>query len=57
MKKELGVDAAIELGSTGQFDVVVEGQTVASKKQGLLARRPGDWPEEDQVIEALRARR
>lgn len=36
--------------------MVVDGQTVASKKQGLLARRAGDWPEEDQVVAALRAR-
>lgn len=44
------------MGSTGQFDVMVDGQTIASKKQGLLAPRAGDWPDEDRVIEALRAR-
>jgi len=40
----------------GQFDIEVDGRVVVSRKGGLLAkltRRP--WPEEDEVVAAVRA--
>jgi hypothetical protein len=43
-------------GEQGQFDVMVNGQTVVTRKGGLLAKllsRP--WPEADDVVSAVRA--
>lgn len=43
-------------GRRGQFDVLVDGRLVATRKGGLIAkftRRP--WPEPDDVIDAVRA--
>ena len=40
----------------GQFDVLVDGETVVSRKGGLIAmvlRKP--WPDEADVVEAVRA--
>lgn len=50
----------IEVGATGQFDVVADGEVVASKRaSGLLARLLGasGFPEEEAVVAALRERR
>ena len=44
-------------GKRGQFDVVVDGQTVISRKGGLLAmlfKKP--WPEVGEVVAAVKAR-
>ena len=46
----------LEEGRRGQFDVLVEGRTVVSRKGGLIAkfvRRP--WPEHEDVVAAVRA--
>ena len=46
-------------GAFGQFDVLVDGERVAGKRApGLLARllRSGEFPEEAEVIAALRQR-
>lgn len=46
----------MEKGAWGQFDVLVDGRVVVSRKGGLLAkltRRP--WPAHDEVVEAVRA--
>lgn len=51
--------AEIAPGSFGQFDVLVDGERVAGKQaKGLVARllRSGEFPEEGEVIEALRSR-
>ena len=45
----------LEKGRQGQFEVIVNGRTVASRKGGLLAKllnRP--WPSGDDVIAAVR---
>ena len=42
-------------GRRGQFDVLVDGRVVATRKGGLVAkftRRP--WPDPDQVVAAVR---
>ena len=55
IKEALGIEVAIETGSRGQFDVLVNGQTVVSRKGGLMAmltRKP--WPAEDEVITAIK---
>jgi hypothetical protein len=49
----------MEVGSAGQFDVLYDGQVVASKeKVSLFAKLLGNkgFPDEAKVIEALRAR-
>ena len=44
-------------GSLGQFDVVVDGQVVASKTGGFLVKLlGGGWPDPDAVVAAIRAR-
>ena len=43
-------------GRTGQFEVIVDGRTVVSRKGGLIAKLVGrPWPTEDEVVEAVRA--
>ena len=46
----------LKSGHLGQFDVLVDGRVVASRKGGLLAklvRRP--WPDDEDIIGAVRA--
>jgi len=41
----------------GQFDVVVDGETIASKKTGLLTKLfGGGWPDPDAVVAAIAER-
>ena len=56
IKERIGIEAIIETGSRGQFDVLVDGKLVVSRKGGLLAmitRKP--WPKEDEVVSAIQA--
>lgn len=56
IKERLGIEATIETGSRGQFDVMVDGKTVVSRKGGLMAmitRKP--WPKADDVVAAIKA--
>jgi hypothetical protein len=49
--------AKIQKGSSGQFDVVVDGETFASKSRGLLSKLIGsEWPDPDAVVKNLRER-
>jgi len=53
------VDARIEVGASGQFDVFVDGEVVATKHAvGLLARLRGNkgFPDDDEAVEAVRAK-
>ena len=48
----------LKKGRRGQFDVVVDGRTVVSRKGGLLAKllaRP--WPSAEDVLSAVRQAR
>ena len=48
----------VKAGSLGQFDVVVDGEVIARRKPGLLARLlGGGWPEPEAVIAAIEQRR
>ena len=49
MKEEFGVEAELIEGGSGIFDVVADGVRVFSKDE------VGRFPEEDEVIAALRA--
>jgi hypothetical protein len=47
----------LQKGSLGQFDVVADGEVVATRKQGFLQKLLGSgWPEPAAVIAALRRR-
>lgn len=49
---------AQEVGARGQFDVVVDGETIASREKGFLTRLiGGGWPDEDLVVAELERRR
>jgi predicted Rdx family selenoprotein len=51
------VPASIQKGSTGQFDVVVDGETIASKSKGFFTHfTGGGWPDPDDVVKRLRER-
>ena len=46
----------MQKGRPGEFDILVDGQSVASRKGGLIAKLLGrPWPDEDEVLEAIRA--
>ena len=56
IQDSLGLPVELEKGRQGQFEVIVNGRTVASRKGGLLAKllnRP--WPNGDDVVAAVRA--
>lgn len=57
MKTDLGRDVELEpTRQRGQFEIRVDGRTVLSRKGGLLAKLLGKpWPEEEDVVEAVRA--
>jgi len=45
------------VGKSGQFDVIVDGEVVASRGGNALTRLlGGGWPDPDSVVEALRKR-
>lgn len=48
----------LEVGSPGQFDVLVDGETVASRKTASFLARlfGGGWPDPRGVVDAIRAR-
>lgn len=44
-------------GKLGQFDVLVDGEVVASRGGGMLKRvLGGGWPDPEQVVAAIEAR-
>jgi len=56
IREALSVEVETELGSRGQFDVVVDGSNVVSRKGGLVAmlfRKP--WPSEEEVVAAVKS--
>ena len=45
----------LEKGRHGQFDVLVDGRLVVSRKGGLLAKFTGKpWPDGEDVVSAVR---
>lgn len=51
----MGTPVDLETGRHGQFDIVIDGRTVVSRKGGLLAKLLGrPWPAEDDVVSAVR---
>jgi hypothetical protein len=57
LKEKLGVEALLAVGGKGQFDVLVDGEVVASKHGvGAIAKLLGakGFPTEDEVLDAVR---
>ena len=51
----LGTPVELEKGRQGQFDIVVDGRSVVSRKGGLLAKVLGrPWPSPEHVLTAVR---
>jgi hypothetical protein len=47
----------LQRGGAGQFDVLVDGQVVASRQPSVLQRvMGGGWPDPEEVIAAISAR-
>ncbi|MFK7822425.1 MAG: hypothetical protein AB8G99_27265 [Planctomycetaceae bacterium] len=56
IREKLNIETELEKGRVGQFDVVVNGETVVSRKGGLIAKLTGKpWPEHDHVVQAIEA--
>lgn len=58
LERELDIHADLEVGGSGQFDVLVDGALVASKERGLLSRLlgRGDFPDEAATVRAIRSK-
>lgn len=47
----------LEVGTGGQFDVVADGETIASRGGGVISRLFGaGWPDPEDVVAALEQR-
>lgn|GEM_PF-4960192 len=52
----VGTHVNLEKGRQGQFEILVGGQTVISRKGGLVAKLVGrPWPSDQDVLAAVRA--
>jgi len=53
----LGLEVEIQKGTPGQFDVLADGERIASKKKSFLAHfTGGGWPDPAEVVATLRER-
>ncbi|GEM_PF-5918813 len=53
----MGLDVEIQKGSSGQFDVLADGELVASKKKSFLSHfTGGGWPDPAEVVAILHKR-
>ncbi|MBK7641876.1 MAG: Rdx family protein [Planctomycetes bacterium] len=56
MDQEFGTSTELVVGTPGQFEIQVDGQTVAARGGGLLSRLfGGGWPAAA-VVQAVRAK-
>ena len=57
IKERLDLEAVLESGSTGQFDVIADDETIASRGGNWFTRRLGaGWPDPEGVVAALEER-
>lgn len=58
IKKQLGIDAVVTPGKTGQFDVLADGKIVAERGGNWFTRSLGaGYPDLNNVVEQLQKRR
>jgi hypothetical protein len=54
----LGLETELQVGTPGQFDVLVDGEVIARRGGSFLARLfGGGWPDSGAVVEAIRSRK
>lgn len=57
IKSRLGIDAAQVPGKTGEFKVIVDGETVAERGGNWLTRSFGaGYPDLDHIVDTLQAK-
>jgi hypothetical protein len=57
IKQRLGIEPTVTPGSTGQFDVIADGETVATRGGNWLTRSFGaGYPDLNNVVENLQKR-
>jgi len=57
IKKQLGIEAVVTPGKTGQFEVIANGETVAERGGNWLTRSFGaGYPDLDSVVDKLQKR-
>jgi predicted Rdx family selenoprotein len=57
LKAETGIDAELQVGSPGQFEVLVDGETIASRSSSIVSRfLGGGWPDPNDVVQSVRTR-
>jgi len=50
------VPVELEKGHHGQFDILVDGRPVVSRKGGLIAKFTGKpWPDQEDVVRVVRS--
>ena len=55
IEESVGQPVELVIGRPGQFDILVNGRSVISRKGGLLAKILGrPWPNEHDVVTAVR---
>jgi len=58
IKERLGIEAIIKPGKTGQFEVIADGERVATRGGNWLTRSFGaGYPDLDRVVEQLEKHR
>ena len=56
IRDRVGVPVEMEKGRHGQFDVLVDGRVLVSRKGGLIAKFTGKpWPDHDEVVRVVQA--
>jgi hypothetical protein len=57
IKDVLGIDPVLKTSGPGTFDVLVDGERIASRGEGFLSRLFfGGWPNEGAVVEEIKKR-
>ncbi len=58
VKKRLGIEAVCTPGNTGQFDVIADGERIATRGGNWFTQRfGGGYPDLDGVVEQLEKQR
>ena len=58
IKSRLGLDAVTTPGRTGQFDILADGERIATRGGNAITRRFGaGYPDLDSVVDLLEKRR
>ena len=57
IQERLGLQAAMTPGKIGQYDVLLDGEVIASRERGLLKRLlGGGWPDPEAIVDEIQRR-